>query len=448
MTGHAKGIAAAGLLAWLVTALVLWATASPLGDNEAAYARAAMLQLGGEPPQFHYLSRGMSVVAAPGVLAGGDERSLRTLPVALGVGFVLAAMLLARRAAGPAVAAWLPAVLAGSLYIAKRSADLLSDLPAAGLVLAGLAVLISELTRPDGPRWRMMLAAPALAAAVYVRYGSVLPIAVIAGVLVAAFPRALLRRPARLAATVGLFLALLVPHAVDAWAVTGSPLGYLLAGGEVLRVQYRGEGLVGLVTASPLTYYGYITTPVMLLGLASIARPRDRAAVALWLIAVLTVIAIGLTTVAESRYVVVSGTILLILGLDAAQRVARAWPARSRGAALAIAGVAVAASWLAIAVPSLGQAERRRARWAGILETAAVVRGDAAGAPCRVVARHTSQLAWYSRCDAVLEVPPSDERRLYLVRDGLGDAQPPAAATPGARALLARGELLVQRLTP
>lgn len=439
----------AGLVAWIATAVVLWVTAPPLGDNEALYARAAQLRLAGEPLPWHYLSKGMLVVAGPGMAAGGSEHAFRVVPLLLGVAFVLAAALFARRMAGGTVAAWLVAVLAASLSIAKRSCDLLSDLPAAACLLGGIAVLVGELTRDDGPRRRVLLAAPLFAAAVYVRYGSVIPIAV-AGVVALAFSwRAVLRRPARVVAAAALFFALLVPHALDARATTGSPLGFLLSGNEALHVAYRGEGLVGFVANNPFVYYGLVTTPLLVIGLASIFRPRDRRAAMLWLIAVVTIIALGMTTVAESRYIFLSQTLLLVLGIDAVHRWIAARPARPRRVLGYAAAAVVAISWIAVLVPCSRLAARRRAQWGGMLAAAAEVRRDAAGARCRVVARHTHQVEWYSGCEALLEVPPLGRDLVYVVRDDFGDFQPPVTGLPGhPRTIFERGELLVLRLEP
>jgi hypothetical protein len=444
-----RTIVVAGLVAWIVNAVVLWATAAPLGDNEALYARAAQLHVDGEPIPWHYMSKGMLVVADPGMLAGGSERALRIVPLLLGIGFVLAAALFARRMAGVAVAAWLVPVLAASLSIAKRSAELLSDMPSAACLLAGIGILLSELARDDGPRRQVLLVAPLFAAAVYLRYGSVLPIAISGVVALGFYGRAVLRRPARMLAAVGLLVALLVPHALDARATTGSPLGFLLAGNEALHVEYRGEGLVGFIVNNPFTFYGAVTAPLLVLGLLSIVRPRDRRAVALWLIAVVTVIALGLTTVAESRYVFLSQTILLVLGIDVVLRLLAARPPRTRKVLGYVAAAVIAASWLGVLIPSLRIADRRRHNWDGMLTAAAEVRRDAAGAHCRVVCRHTHQVEWYSGCEALLEMPSPGRDPLYVVRDDFGDFQPPVTGLPGhSRAIFERGEVLVLRLEP
>src|SRR5262249_10344985 len=153
------------------------------------------------------------------------ELALRLLPTVLGIGFVLAAAWLARGVVGGAAAAWAVAALAGSFQLVRRSSELLSDLPAAACLLAGTALVVGGLAREAGPPRRLVLAAPWLAAAFYIRYGSLLAIAAIGGAALAVGWRAALRRPWIALTTIGLFALLLVPHLVASQAVTGSPLG-------------------------------------------------------------------------------------------------------------------------------------------------------------------------------------------------------------------------------
>lgn len=439
---------AAGLIAWLANAVIQWASAPPLGYNEALYARATQLVLDGEQLPWNYLSKGMTAIAAPGFLAGASDRALRFVPLLIGIAFVLAGVLLARRVMGSAVAAWLAGIIAGTWSIARRSAELLSDLPAAACLLAGLAILITELERDDGPRWRVILVAPLFAAALYVRYGSCLPIGIIGVVALGFGWRTVVRRPAPVIATVVLFVVLLVPHALDAMHTTGSPLGFLLDGKDVVR-KYRGAGLLGFVATNPFSYYGLVTTPLVILGLLSIIRPRDRRAVMLWLIGVGDIVAIGMTTYAQSRYIFLGLTLLLVLGTDVAYRWITTRPPRLRKTLGYAAVGAIAASWISVVVLSSLTAARSE-RWQGMLSAAAVIKRDAAGARCQVAARNSTQIGWYSGCQAAIGVPDArGDEIVYFVRDDFGDAQLDPGGLPGhPRTLLDRPEALVLRLDP
>lgn len=437
-------ILAGGVIAWVVCAVILWLGGAPLGDNEALYARAAQLVIDGEPSRWNYLSKGMTAIASVGVLAGESERALRFLPMVLGLTFLFAAAMFARRTTNKEVAGWLVCVIAASWSIAKRSAELLSDLPAAACLLAGFAILITELEREDGPSRRLLLVAPLFAAAMYVRYGSCIPIAIASVVAVGFGWRAIIRRPGTVVATVVVFVGLMIPHALDANATTGSPLGFLLEGRDVLRTEYRGVGLVGFVSQNPFLYYGIATTPLLILGLFSIVFRRDRRTVMLWLIAVGVIVTIGMTTVAESRYIFVPIVLLLLLGIDVVYRwiTTRREPLRRTagyGAALV-----VVASWV-FGVVLASRVGRVRARWDGLLTAATVIRNDSAGRRCQVVARHTSQMEWYSGCEALLEIPADPSVRVYVAQDGFGDGQP---SVTGLRAttLIDQGGVVVVRL--
>src|SRR5262245_12385462 len=106
----------AGVAAWLVNALLGWIAAPPLGHDEAQYALSAKDIVAGHDPRWIYVSRGMSVVALPGVLAGGSELAMRFLPLVFSCGFVVASWLFARRLFGALTAAWVVALLAASPF--------------------------------------------------------------------------------------------------------------------------------------------------------------------------------------------------------------------------------------------------------------------------------------------------------------------------------------------
>ncbi|MBL9013716.1 MAG: glycosyltransferase family 39 protein, partial [Myxococcales bacterium] len=179
-------IAAAGLVAWIASAAIVWLGGSPLGHDEAQYVLDARDWLAGAEPRWFYLSSGMRYVTAVGLQLGGGEVALRFPTFVLGIAFVLTAAALAWRIYGPMTAAWVIGVLAGLRCVMQLSAELLSDLPATAFLLAGTLVLADEiLRRDDGPRWRVIGAAPLFAAALYLRYASCVPIAIV-GVAVAA----------------------------------------------------------------------------------------------------------------------------------------------------------------------------------------------------------------------------------------------------------------------
>jgi hypothetical protein len=430
----------AGVIAWIAIAAITWAGAAPLGHDESQYAIAGRDALEGLPARWwFYVSRGMTVVAAPGILLGESERALRFVPLLIGgVGFALATWMLARRslatsagaAAATAVGGVALLVMASSRNVVRYASDLLSDFPSAACLLAALAILVDEVDRDDeGPRWRIVLAAPAFAAAMYVRYGSVLPIAVIVLAALVVGGRAIRRRPLPVIATAGMFLVLLVPHFIEAHGKTGSPLGILLIGREVPQDEYFGQGLVTYVASNPFKLYG-LTIPIALLaGIVAIvraARERDRRRLLVWIAAVGSLVAVGLTTHAQVRYILVSLALLSVLGVDELRYWISRLPARTGRVVIASGLAVVLALWTMLAVKHVRADDNRVARMRGTLAAAAAIRADAAGARCMVLGNHYTQLEWYSGCRAPLVISPQSTElaaaqrrgdRVYIVRD-------------------------------
>jgi hypothetical protein len=401
-------LALAGWAAWVIIALVGWLGAAPLGHDESQYAIAARDLFAGEGPRWwFYLSRGMEVVAAPGVLLGESEVAMRALPFVIGafaLPFALWRVARSARISDLVVGVTL-LVLAGASGLTRIMADLSSDVPAAAALLGAIAVLTDEVDRPDGARWRIVVAAPLLAAALYLRYGSALPIAVIVVAAIAVGARTLVRRPWPVIVTAVVFLVLLVPHFLSAIHYTGSPLGILLAGPDLP------SGLVTYLTSNPFTLYGYVIPFVLIAGLVSL-RIADRRRLLLWLVAAGTLVAVGLVAEAQPRYVLTSLALLALLGVDRLQRFVHV-------VAIAAAIVAVLVIKWRFEVPAV-----RVARIRGTLAAAQAIRADANGAPCTVFGAHFAQLEWYSRCRAplVMDAPRVLEAHargeaVYVVRD-------------------------------
>jgi hypothetical protein len=371
---------------------------------------------------------------------------LRLPAFVLGIGFVLAAAALAWRCFGAATAAWVAAVLAGIRSFTKLGPELLSDLPATAFLLAGTAVIAAEVMREDGPRWRTVLAAPLCAAALYLRYASCVPIAILGAAALAFGARSILRRPAPIAATAALFLLLLVPHALTAIHATGSPLGILLDSKDVPHRAWIGEGLVDYVAVNPFGTYGLLAPPVFVAGLLAASRLRDRPTALLWTIAVLDVVAIGLISHAQTRYIAYGTTLLVVLGVDLLRRQIAARPPRLRAALGAAAALAIAVMWVLVARLQLQSPARRLESTRSTLDAAAAIRADAAGAPCLVEGETYTQLEWYSGCRSTSWLWDAlGRKRLY------GVVVPPAKpgemhGTP--RVILERRDVIVTRYDP
>jgi hypothetical protein len=416
----------AAMLGWTAIAVVSLVTGPPLGHDEAAFAIVAR----GDAPAWLYRSRGVTLLAELGVALGGADWQLRLASALTGLAVIPAVFAVGRAVFDARTGAWAAAILAGAYPMVSRNAELLGDLPATAAVLAGLAILAGELGRADGPRRRLVLAAPAFAAAFYVRYGSA-PVIAIAGLAACVlWWRPIRARPWPALATAAAFAGLLVPHVVQSLHRTGTVLGILRASSEVPRRAYWGEGLVTYVTSNPLTYHGVLVAPVLVAAIFGLARLRHRAAWFLAAVALGQLVVIGVQSHAQPRYVFIAIALLVVLGVARLRDVARP---RAPRAALA----AVAAAWLGAAITVASIHHRVGRKRASITTAAATLRGHRTLPACVVIAGTGPQLTWYSGCAAI---PPGwDDPRLVDPRLDRFLVATPYAALDGTAYAAARG---------
>jgi hypothetical protein len=420
-----RRLLAAAVLAWLVVAIASLVFGPPLGHDECAFAVIAR-----GDATWLYKSRGVVMIAEFGLLLGGSEAAIRLLMVPLGAGVVLGTYAVGRVTCDGRTGAWAAALVAGAHPMALRSAELLGDLPATAALLVAIALLAGELSREAGPRWRIVLVAPAFAAAFYFRYGSA-PVVAIAGFAATAiWWRAIVRRPAPYVAMVALLVGLLVPHVLHSLDATGTWRGVLDISRTMPRRAYLGEGLLTYLTSNPFVYYGALVAPVALVGLATFWR-YGKAGVFLGIVALGQLVALGINTHGQPRYVFLAAALFVVLGVATLARLARP--------RLALALVAVA--WLGVAVASVPYNLHLSNLRAPIIEAARVVEADAAGRPCLAVAGIVPQLMWYARCDGMVTtyvgVVPWPPKQAYVV-SLLGHPADPAPMQRPARPLPTR----------
>ncbi len=433
-------------LTWLACCAIRSLSGAPLGHDEARYAIAGRDLLSGDDSRWTYVPPGMEVIAMPGIWAGGDERALRVLPVLLSCAFLAVAWFVARRLATKTAGAIAIGLLATMTQLVRVAADLLSDVPSAGLLLIAAFVVFTELTRASGPTFRLCWAAPACALAMYIRYGSCIPIAIFAAVALAGCARALLLRPLPVVATVGLFVALMLPHAVHAIMTTGSPLGTLLVSSTV-PVGF-GKGL-STYLAHPVEMFGIPVLAMVPFAIASAWRSRRNAL--LLVSAVAVVCALGIKTYAEPRYVFFSSAMFVVLGAGELARWIEARARRTRIILVVALSAVLALAWIWQVVVSPYYRSTRLRVMQPTLLAARVIRDANVRAPCFVLGRHTTQLEWYGGCTAIFILTPYPDGPVFAVRDNTGGPwQPDLASLPGRQVSLLHGPGLVEvvRLLP
>ncbi len=405
------------LVVWCVAIIAQLAIAMPLRHDEAAYVVGAQRWLAGAPNEWLYRSIGTELLALPGVAAGASPTWIRVVPALFTLLVPIGAWALARAAFPDRnVGGWASAVIAGAYPMQIVVGDILGDLPAAGLILVGLAILVREIERPS---WRLALAAVACVAGFYVRYGSAPALMTIAGATVLFFPR---WRSLLLLAVVTVLLA--IPHLWFSHAHTGAALGVLEVAAHSTKLDYVGQGLVTYVTANPLYYYGLLVAPVMLLGLAGTIAVREKHARYIGVIAIGTLLLLGLRSHAQPRYAFLVVSLLVVVGVALLARLLAARPRAQKLAALVVVVGAVASLVWTVRAQRL-----RVAAPAYIASLGEAIRKDAHG-PCRLEAVRTPQLIYYSGCVPSHWPDASPTTKLYVVSLPDHPSEPRPGAVP------------------
>jgi hypothetical protein len=362
----------------------------------------------------------LPMLAGIPVLPGGDEWQLRLIGLLAGIGVLLAAWWLGRMVAGPLAGVLAAAVLHGSPTLQKESATLLTDVPATALVLLAAGLVWWQLEARPRPGVALALGALVAVAAFLMRYGSVVVLVPLAGMVVLLWWRVLIANaPAALAALAIGFVAA-AGHVAWSMAQTGAPLGILLGAQDVVSadpagvppyreyVRYVDFTLAGSVGAAAMRL-GVLALP--LAALAAVVRPGwDRSLRAALFLLVPAAAQVYLLTRgvahAEERFFLVSTVLIVIAGASVAGTLLRRMPGVVTLAALGAVVVLLAFARGQSVDHSLQRTEET-ARYYRQFELAGRAVGLAAGDDCGIVGGGYPILAWYSGCEAAaLRLPP------------------------------------------
>jgi 4-amino-4-deoxy-L-arabinose transferase-like glycosyltransferase len=394
------------LVAFAAATAAVIAKGAPFEYDEAVYASKARALSGGAAASAWSPHRApaLPVIGAAIVRLGGRaEWPFRAIGLLSGIALLLAAWACARRLFGALAGVLAAGVLAGAYTIVGRSAQFLTDVPAAAALLAATIFIL----RPE--KRAPAIAALFLLLAFYLRYGSAVPVAALA---VFAACR---RRDRAALAGLGVLVAGLVPHAIVATRDFGAPWGVLAYTSRVAGRAYAGQGLLAYARWFPYRLAGPVAAVAMAAGIAfGIARRHPLLAVAL-----AHVVAIGLADHGEPRFVFFPVALLAILGAGCAasfaarrseQRLearagappdstARPRAVAARAAALTVLVASIAIGGVAAARTTERSARGREAAKAAGLALARDARASGAGRPCAATASQAAVVGWYSGCE-------------------------------------------------
>jgi hypothetical protein len=285
----------------------------------------------------------------------------------------------------------------------RRATEYLSDIPAAALLVWCMVIVWREFGIRDRPSYRLLWLLPLAWTAFYLRYQSILSLALIALVVLMLWWRKVRERPGPVLAASLIGIIGLIPHVIHALDLTGKPWGILTFTGGIAERAYVGQGLVDYVSLMvwPLAgFVGPIAAVAAFGGLAFAWRsPLIRERFLFLLVpAVLQVVALGLLSHGEPRFVFFPLALVVVAGVMAIDRWVsegnqRVTTPTAWGLAILLIGS------LGISAGYVRRSVENRARLNLPIQLAAhEVRFQAGSATCGVLTTVTPQTTYYSEC--------------------------------------------------
>jgi hypothetical protein len=395
-----------------------------LGHDEAAYAVKAKSWLEGTPETgwAPHRATGMSVYGYLVLAAGGAEPGLRMIGLVSVLGLAAGVWALGRRMANPRVGALAALAVVAGPSMLRRATEYLSDIPAAALLVLCMVVVWREFGDRARPTYRLLWLLPLAWIAFYLRYQSILSFALIAFVVLVLWWRKIRERPGPVLAVALVGLLGLIPHAVEAMQLTGKPWGILTFTGEIAERAYIGEGIFDYLSLLiwPLAgFIGPIAVVAALGGVVAYWRDSLMRERFLFLLipAVLQVLALGLLSHGEARFVFFPLALVVIAGVMAADR----WISEGRTAVAPVAwGLAILLiGSMGLSAGTVRRAVENRALVNLPMELAAIeVRSQAGSETCGVLTTFTPQVTYYSECSSLPYLAGEDPGTAVALLEG------------------------------
>lgn len=407
-----RALVAAVAAAFVLTAAIVVVAAPPFTWDEAVYALTSRHWLEGTPgtgwgPHRPPVLSALGTI--PVALGLEPEAAFRGIGLAFGTGLIGATWFLGRTLAGPLTAVGAAMAVAATPSLAADAGLFLTDVPSTAILLLVVTLLWRSMERePDAPGRDLLWLAPVAAAAFYVRYGSILALAALAVAAAVVWPQKVMRGWRVVVATAGLTAALLLPHAIFAAALTGSPFGVALGAQAGATPAFLGEGLMAYLGMLPIGLAGIVPGSLMLVGIIAAVRlplagrrPRQdrvsRALLLLVLTALIQATVVGLFILPQVRYIFFAIALLVVAGVVALSGLLQ----RGLRGRVVLGGVA-AGLVVSLAVNPFtvrDAAARNLAANAWQRDMSHVIAERADGA-CSVLATDVPQITWYSGCHA------------------------------------------------
>lgn len=427
---------AAVVLVGLALVPLVW-DGGTLGHDESAYALKARSWLEGTPDTGWTIHRAPAI-SAYGYLVlalGGEEPGLRVIGLAALAGLAGVTMWLGSRMLGRLTGAVAASVVLAGPAMLRRATEFLTDIPAAALLVLAMTLLWIEFEQTEeGPSFRLLWLLPIAWTAFYLRYQSILAFGLIGlAVLILWWPQ-VRKRPVPVAVAGLLGLAGLIPHAVYSAQTLGSPLAVLRFTGEVSGREYFGEGLVDYALLMGWPLAGLLGLPIVVFFAWWLLRgwsdsESRRKGVFLAVPAIGQVVALGVLSHGESRFVFFPLALAAIGAVAGVMEVSSSWKGEVRR------GLRLGLLLLLVGSIALSMAATRQSVTNRILANEPVelsadhVEAASEGNTCGVMTSYLPQVTYYSGCytdgfdtrlpavDAI-EMLPGEEKYMILIEEG------------------------------
>lgn len=444
-------LAVVGLIALAAVLVRIVVGGGELGHDEAAYALKARAWLEGTPDTGWELHRGIgqSVLALAVLPLSESALGLRLLSVVLSVGTVVAVWALGRTMRSDRVGIFAAAMFAVAPSFLRRGAEFLSDLPSTGLLLIVTMLLWKWLTSEPASDRYLFIAVAVAAAAFYIRYQSVLSLALLTVALLVVGWGRIQERGEAVATAAGLGLVLLLPHFVWATLRTGRPWGVITFTAEAGRRAYLGEGIVDYIRDLPDLLAGQLGAVALLVAVGwfvwrTLGHDDRRPALFLAIPSLGQFLALGLISHGEPRFVFFPVALMMVAAALAVDDVHARMPDWAYRAGTFTVAVAVIASLGLHGARFDSYAESRGAEFATLEEAAAVIASESER-QCGVITGMRPQMTWLSGCHTALydleevqiRLGPEFDRFLLLSEGG---PREPDEELEAAYVALASGE--------